>query len=236
VTDQEMLEQLKRFDTPSITNVVATYPKDKKLCLGLYNPWETNWYTDQSLKCVYPDLGRMAGYAVTAIYGPPTPDADRLSFADLLRAVDRMPKPVIVVIKQDLPPAWKIKSGLSGGNMTTALKAVGCIGVISDGPSRDIDEIRPMKFQYMLTGVSAGHGAFAIKAINVPVSVCSMDVSPGEIIHMDENGAVKFPREYLPQVLDLCGKLQEVEVSRQAKMSSTNDVERVIRIMQGFED
>jgi len=231
-----MLEALKRFDTPSITNVVATYPKDKKLCLGLYNPWETNWYTDQSIRCIYPELGRMAGFAVTAIYGTPTPDADRLSFGDVLRAVDRMPKPVVLVIKQDLPPALKAKSGLAGGNMATALKAVGCIGIVSDGPSRDVDEIRPMKFQYMLTGVTPGHGAYAVKAINVPVSVCGMDVAPGEIIHMDENGAVKFPREYLPQVLDLAEKLQQVEINRQSKMAATNDVERVIRIMTGFED
>lgn len=231
-----MLEQLKRFDTPSITNVLATYPRNKKMCLGLYNPWETNWYTDQSIKCIYPELGRLVGYAVTVIYGRPTPDADRLSFADVLRAVDRSPKPVILIIKQDLPPEIKNKSGLSGGNMTTALKAVGCIGCISDGPSRDIDEIRPMKFQYMLSGVTAGHGDYGIKAINVPVSVGSMDVAPGEVIHMDENGAVKFPREYVPQVLDLCGKLQELEVSRQTKMASTNDVERVIRIMSGQED
>lgn len=32
----ERLEKLKQFDTPSITNVVATYP-DKDYCLGLYH-------------------------------------------------------------------------------------------------------------------------------------------------------------------------------------------------------
>lgn len=34
----DRLEKLKQFDTPSITNVVATYP-DKEYCLGLYHPW-----------------------------------------------------------------------------------------------------------------------------------------------------------------------------------------------------
>ena len=48
MTEQEMLDELKNFDTPSITNVVATYPGDP-LCLGLYNPWSENWYTE-----VYP--------------------------------------------------------------------------------------------------------------------------------------------------------------------------------------
>ena len=49
--NSEILEQLCKFDTPSITNVVATYP-EHPLCLGLYNPWTENWYTDQSVSCM----------------------------------------------------------------------------------------------------------------------------------------------------------------------------------------
>ncbi len=57
-----------------------------------------------------------------------------------------------------------------------------------------------MGFQYMLSGVTAGHGAMAVRAVNVPVSVGGMDVAPGEIIHMDENSAVKFPAGKLEAV------------------------------------
>jgi len=39
--DKELLEELKNYDTPSVTNVLATYPKNP-LCLGLYNPWTQN--------------------------------------------------------------------------------------------------------------------------------------------------------------------------------------------------
>ena len=53
MTSQQMIEELKNFDTPSITNVVATYPSHP-LCLGLYNPWREHWYTNQSLRCMYP--------------------------------------------------------------------------------------------------------------------------------------------------------------------------------------
>ena len=232
----QLLEKLKNYDTPSITNVVATYPGDKKLCLGLYTPWDVNWYTDQSLRCMYPELGRTVGYAVTCIYGLPTPGSDRLTFADVLNACKAAGGPVIVIIKQDLPKHIKDKSGLCGGNMTTAFKSVGVTGILSDGPSRDVDEIRPMKVQYMLTGVTPGHGNYAIKAVNVPVSVCGMDVAPGEIIHMDENGAVKFPADKLEQVADLVEKLQKAETRRQELMRSTNDVKRIVSIMAGDED
>ena len=236
MTDKEILKELEKFDTPSITNVVATYPKDKELCLGLYDPWMINWYTDQTLKCIYPDIGRRAGVAVTCVVGLPDPEVDRLDWADVFRAIDHIGLPVIIAIKQDLPEKIKRKNGLSGGNLTTAFKAAGAVGAISDGPSRDIDEVRPKEFQYMLTGVCAGHGYFTIKAVNVPVSICGMDIAPGEIIHMDENGAVKFPREVLPKVLEYVKVLFAKETEMQKKLAfAAGDVEKIIRIMKGFE-
>ena len=189
MSNEHLFDRLNKIDTPSVTNVVATYPKDKEICLGLYDPWTVNWYTDQSIHCMHPELGPRSGYAVTCVYGPVDPNFNRLGFDDVLRAIAESPKPVVVCIKQDFPEEIKNKNGLCGGNMMTAMKALGAVGVISDGPSRDIDEVRPMEMQYMLTGVCAGHGAFSVKAVNVPVSICGMDVAPGEIVHMDENGA-----------------------------------------------
>ena len=232
----KILKELERFDTPSITNVVATYPQNKELCLGLYSPWDVRWYTDQTLRCMYPELGARAGFAVTCIVGLPDPNFDRLDWGDVLRAIDKAGGPAVLVIKQELPPEIKAKNGLSGGNLTTAFKAAGAVGVISDGPSRDIDEIRPKQVQYLLTGVTAGHGDFSLKAVNVPVSVCGMDVCPGEIIHMDENGAVKFPQEHLPKVRELAEKLIAGETESQRRVeAATGDVEAIIRIMKGFE-
>ena len=229
------LERLKHFDTPTITNVVATYP-EKDYCLGLYHPWYGKWYTDERLKCMYPELGRTVGYAVTCTYGLPDPEFPNLKFEDVLRAVSNMKKPVILVVKQDMPEEIRKRNGLLGGNMMTALNSLGVTGVISDGPSRDIDEIRPLKMQYMLTGVCAGHGKFAVRAVNTPVEVCGMSVMPGDLIHMDENGAVKFPADKLDQVLERAERLQKIEEKRQALMRDSHDAEEIIRIMSGIYD
>lgn len=235
MNDMKKLEKLKEFDTPSITNVVATYP-DKDYCLGLYHPWNGKWYTDETLKCMYPELGRVAGYAVTCTYGLPDPNFPNLKFADVLRAVSKMKKPVVLVLKQNMPDEIKRINGLLGGNMMTALKSAGVVGVISDGPSRDVDEIRPLGMQYMLTGVTAGHGKFAVETVNTPVEVCGMQVAPGDIIHMDENGAVKFPEEYLDEVITKVTGLQEIEAKRQELMRNTDDIEELIKIMNGLYD
>ena len=231
-TTQELLQELRNYDTPSITNVVATYP-DHPLCLGLYNPWTENWYTDQSIRCMYPELGRLVGHAVTCVYGLPDPNYSRLTFMDVVDALDASPKPTVLILEQKFPPEIAGKVGLAGGNMTAAMKAVGCLGVISNGPSRDLDEIRPMEFQYMLSGVTPGHGAMAVQAVNVPVHVAGMDVAPGEIIHMDENGACKFPPEHLESVLTNVQALLDEEADRIGRLESASSASEVRAIFAG---
>lgn len=228
-----IIQQLKEFDTPTITNVVATYP-GADTCLSLYHPWDTNWYTDQRVRAMFPELGRTCGFAVTCTYGLPDPTVTLgPSFREVLRAASESPKPVIMVIKQDFPPHLKGKVGLCGGNMATAFRSLGCVGILSDGPSRDLDEVRPMGIQYMLTGATPGHGPLAVKAVNTPVEICCMDVCPGDVIHMDENGAVRFPRKYLPQVLENCLRLRQEEAEKMAKLASTDDPDLLADYMEG---
>lgn len=232
-TPQQIMEELKQFDTPTITNVVATYPKKKEYCLGLYDPWESSWYTNQDIKCMYPELGRLVGYAVTVTFGLPNPGVDRLTFKDLYQALADSPKPAILCIKQNFPERYRKKNGLAGGNMMTAFKSLGCVGVISDGPSRDVDEVRSLGIQYMLTGVTAGHGEFAIQEVNTPVEICDMLVMPGDIIHMDENGAVKFPAKYLKEVCRRSHLLNQYESRKQQLFAENNDPEIMYEIQSG---
>ena len=67
-------------------------------------------------------------------------------------------------------------------------------------------------------------------AVNVPVNVAGMDVCPGEIIHMDENGAVKFPREHLPGVYERVQKLLEIEKTRMDRLKQTANVEQIVDV------
>ncbi len=232
-TDDALFAELRKIDTPTITNVVATYPKSK-LCLGLYNPWTENWYTDTSIRCIYPELGPRIGYAVTCVYGLPDPNyAGRLSFMDVIDALDTMKKPTILVLQQKWPPELFAKAGLAGEIMSTSMQAVGCVGLLSNGPSRDVDTIRKLKFQMLLGGVTAGHGEMAVHAVNVPVSVGGMDVAPGELVHMDENGAVKFPADKAEAVLANAKAMLEDEAQRLAALRQAKTAAEVRAISAG---
>jgi 4-hydroxy-4-methyl-2-oxoglutarate aldolase len=210
----ELFAELRKIDTPTITNVVATYPKNP-LCLGLYNPWTENWYTDTSIRCIYPEMGPTVGYAVTCVYGLPDPNySGRLSFMNVVDALDAMKKPTILIIQQKWPPELHAKAGLAGEMMVSQMMAVGCVGMLSNGPSRDVDAIRRLKFQLLLGGVTAGHGEMAVQSVNVPVSVGGMDVAPGDLIHMDENGAVKFSPRHAAAVVKNARAMLDDEARR----------------------
>jgi hypothetical protein len=129
ISDDQLFAELRKIDTPTITNVVATYPKNP-LCLGLYNPWTENWYTDTSIRCIYPEMGAIVGYAVTCVYGLPDPNySGRLSFMDVIDALDAMKKPTVLVIQQKWPPELMAKAGLAGEMVISSMMAVGCVGM-----------------------------------------------------------------------------------------------------------
>ena len=224
---KKVFAELRKIDTPTITNVVATYPKNP-LCLGLYNPWTENWYTDTSIRCIYPEFGAVIGYAVTCVFGLPDPNfSGRLSFMDVVDAMDASAKPSILVMQQKWPAELMAKAGLAGEIMISSMMAVGCVGLLSNGPSRDVDAIRRLKFQMLLGGVTAGHGELAVQAVNVPVRVGGMDVAPGELVHMDENGAVKFPADRAEAVLANATAMLQGETVHLAKIRAAKTAAEV---------
>ena len=94
ISEERMLEKLLEFSTPTVTNVVATYPKNPH-CLGLYDPWKGKWYTDQSVRCMFPEMGRRMGYAFTLVVSVPDSKYPSVSFEDLIEALHKAKKPKI---------------------------------------------------------------------------------------------------------------------------------------------
>ena len=90
-----------------------------------------------------------------------------------------------------------------------------------------------MGFQYVTSGVTPGHGTTAIHAISVPVHIAGMDVAPGDIIHMDENGAVKFPADQLEAVLTNVRKLRDEEAARMGALRTAASAAEVRAIFAG---
>ena len=69
----------------------------------------------------------------------------------------------------------------------------------------------------------------------MPVSICGMDVAPGEIIHMDENGAVKFPANRMAEVLANVKALIAGEEALQERVKKATNIAEVRAAYRGEE-
>jgi regulator of RNase E activity RraA len=90
-----------------------------------------------------------------------------------------------------------------GELLSTAAKARGAAGVVMDGLTRDVRQIREMRFPVFAGGIgpldSKGRGK--ILAIDVPVDVGGVRACPGDLVFGDADGVVVVPREAEDRVI-----------------------------------
>lgn len=180
----ELLETLRGIDTPTISNALELYSVRDR----------TEGFMGYDVRCQFPQLGVMLGYAVTAVCdNRPGPVAGRQAYFEWLEAIERSPKPVVCVF-QDVSPKREL-SCYMGEVMATCAQKLGAVGLVTDGGVRDMAEVEALGFHYFAAGAVASHGNFAITQVGVPVSISGVAVRPGDLIHGDRNGALVIPDE-----------------------------------------
>ncbi|MDQ6706696.1 MAG: RraA family protein [Acidobacteriota bacterium] len=189
------LEYLKSTDSPTLCNAIEL------LKVRPHN----EGFTPLQIRCLFPQFGRMCGYAVTAQVERMTAsepfDLDR--FIELYRAVEAAPKPAVIAFQEiGGHPDY---AAHCGEVMATCFTRLGAIGLVSDCGVRDLPGVRALGFHYFARGSVASHSNFRIARVGSPVQVCGLVIHPGDLLHGDENGLVSIPaghEEELKQAVD----------------------------------
>src|SRR5256714_14642731 len=132
-----LLEALARYDTPTICNAMEIVAPERRL-IG---------YTTKPLACPFPDLPPMVGYARTVTIRSVLKSAlpadeqskRRIAYYEYVRTGFG---PRITVI-QDIDGADVGYGAFWGEVQSNVHKALGCLGVITDGSIRDIPQWAP---------------------------------------------------------------------------------------------
>jgi 4-hydroxy-4-methyl-2-oxoglutarate aldolase len=77
--------------------------------------------------------------------------------------------------------------------------------------SRDIVELRALKFHTFAAGLVPAHGNPRILAVNVPVVIDGVPIQPGDLLHGDSNGVTKIPLEIADRVVEASMRVREKE-------------------------
>ena len=109
-----------------------------------------------------------------------------------------------------------------GGISAQTGKRQGEAGAIVDGAVRDIDHSRTIGYPVWCSSVSPITGKWRIQtvAINRPVSICGVSVSPGDLVIADEVGVCFVPFERAAEVLAVAQRLTKREDDRLKKLDS----------------
>ncbi len=187
------LLKLKRWNTPTIYNgweAITSYDRRTH-----FNLEETRDYM--------PRMGPMIGYAMTVIIEPGNPVHQKNNpnaYTEYLQSVAAIPGPKIVVI-QDLDKPQVIGSFWGEVNSNTH-KAFGCVGTITDGGIRDVDEMCNAGFKALARRMCVGHAYSTPVKWNCEVEVFGCPVSPGQLLHADQHGFLVIPDEDQERLLE----------------------------------
>lgn len=194
-------EALRAIDSPTVANAIERFEIRGR----------AEGYAGYDLRCQFPSLGTMMGYAVTCTAdstteGRPNPRG----LMPLWEALEGSPKPSVIVIKD---VGTDRRRGCHMGEvMATTAKALGAVGCVSDGGLRDLREVEALGgFQFFCPGLVVSHGWPVILEVNVPVQISGMTVNPGDLLHGDVNGVLVVPESVADRVIDEVAKVRDAE-------------------------
>src|ERR1051326_8688183 len=204
LTHAELL-QLKRWNTPTI-----------------YNGWEQITQHDASAegfnleetRDFMPHMGVMVGYAVTVVIEPSSPkhrQENPRGWSEYRAYLGQVPGPKIVVV-QDLDKPRVIGSFWGEVNSNTH-RALGCVGTITDGAIRDLDEMNNAGFKALARRLCVGHAFSHPVRWNCEVEVFGRKVRPGDLIHADKHGFLVIPPEDQEQLFEAASFMDANECS-----------------------
>jgi 4-hydroxy-4-methyl-2-oxoglutarate aldolase len=208
ISHAELLE-LRRWSTPTI-----------------YNGWEQitdcdvgkDGFNLEPCQDFMPEMGPMAGYAVTVVIEPGNPVHRKKTpqaWSEYRRYIASVQGPKIVVV-QDLDKPQVI--GSFWGEVNSNIhRALGCVGTICDGAIRDLNEMRGVGFKALARRLCVGHAYVHPVRWGCEVDVFGRVIQPGQLLHADKHGFLAIPEK------------DEARLLEASRFMDTNECQTMIR-------
>lgn len=196
---EQQLQALRQFSTCIVANAI------EKFNVRLRN----TGFTDGSIHCRFPGMPPMVGHAVTARLRSEDPPIAGQVFrdrTDFWNAVLAIPAPRVLVLKDmdELPG----RGAFVGDVHAAILRALGCVGYVTNGAVRELPGVRELDFQLFSGSIAVSHAYAHIFDVGAKVVVGGMDVSPGDLLHGDEHGVVTIPAGIAAELPKVAAELQ----------------------------
>lgn len=188
LTTQE-IEALKKITSPSVANAIETFK---------VRPRE-HGNVSSAVRALFPEMGPMVGHAVPCVIRAEAAPieghrASTYGWWDY--------------VHHDHPRGQGAQWGEVQANIHRAL---GCVGVVTDGSVRDLDEVRALGFQFCAAHVSVSHANVHMVDFGIPVKVGGLWIKPGDLIHGDQHGVCTIPPDIAARIPEAIAKVEADE-------------------------
>jgi len=198
----QQLESLRRLDACVLANAIETF----------HERLRNEGFMDQTVRCLFPRLQPMLGFAATVkIRGsaPPTANGAFPDRTDWWDYIVSLPAPRVVVV-QDASSRPGLGS-LVGAVHMNILRALHCGGVVTYGSVRDIPAAESAGFHFFAGSVSVSHAYIHIVEMGEPVQVGGLKIKSGDLLHGDLHGIQSIPLDIASRVPAVADKIQARE-------------------------
>jgi regulator of RNase E activity RraA len=220
------LEFLQSIDTPTVCNLVEIVVPERR----------GHGYTVKHLHCPFPELAPIVGFAKTVTFK--AKDAVPLGQAgymqkrlDYLDYVAAAPRPSIMVM-EDLDGEHAGYGAFWGEVQSNVHKALGALGVVTNGSIRDIPMIAS-GFQMLAGSIVPSHAYVHVVDFGVDVTVHGMAVKSGDLIHADRHGAIVVPGDKIDAMRSALDGLSAREAKIIAAARAGADIAAIKAAMKG---
>ncbi len=195
----EQLEELRRFDSPTICNALERFKLRPR----------SEGYLPPSIRSIFTYDKPFIGYASTAKFSTAAPAEKPLSLEGYYRHVQATPRPSISVI-EDIDP---VQVGALWGEVNVNVHmALGAVATVTNGGVRDLNEVRPLGFGYFASDIRVSHSYIHLVEYACPVSIGGVTVKPGDLLFCDTQGIVTIPNEIAHQLAAACRAVAAAEL------------------------
>jgi regulator of RNase E activity RraA len=198
----ELVDAFRRLDTCKVANAIETF--DVRL--------RNEGFADSTIRAVFDDVPPILGRVVTAQIRssvPPPVDHRYRDRTDWWNHILTIPPPRVVIVEDtDERPGT---GSFVGELHATILKALGCVGYVTNGAVRDLTRVHEMGFQFFAPHIAVSHAYVHIVEFGQAVSVGGLTLAPGDVVFGDRHGLLTIPDNIIEEIPAAVERMSNIE-------------------------
>ena len=196
----DQINQLRSLDTCVISDAIETFG------VRLRN----EGFATAGFRCLFKNFPPLVGYAATCKVrsaDPPMVGSRYVERTDWWKHITSVQSPRVVVMQDiDEHPGT---GAFLGSVHVNVLKALGCVGAVTNGAARELPGIEASGFQVFAGRLAISRAYIHVVEYGRPVQVGGLTIQPGDLIHGDRHGIITIPPDMAIKLPAVASKIMQ---------------------------